>query len=192
MARSVLLEWLPLEIDTIAVPSTGGTLGMTVCPGRKAPGLRSGGWSRDLMSDLDAVAAAGAAVLVTLMEGWELETYGVPPDLLATEVRARGIDWYHLPITDMGVPDPEFERQWVRVSDALHGRLGKGETIVIHCLAGLGRTGVVAARLLVEAGLEPAAAIATVRRARPGTIQTPDQERHVYAFAVDVSGRGEA
>ena len=43
----------------------------------------------------------------------------------------------------------------------------------------MGRTGTVAARLLVELGEEPDAAIQRVRAARRGTIQTAAQEAHV-------------
>jgi ADP-ribosyl-[dinitrogen reductase] hydrolase len=50
---------------------------------------------------------------------------------------------------------------------------------VIHCLGGLGRTGTIAGRLLVELGSDPETAILQVRRARPGTIQSIMQECYV-------------
>ena len=43
----------------------------------------------------------------------------------------------------------------------------------------LGRGGTIAARLLVELGVKPDKAIADVRTARPGAIETPGQERFV-------------
>lgn len=49
----------------------------------------------------------------------------------------------------------------------------------MHCRAGLGRTGTVAARLLVEHGARPADAIALVRTVRPGSIETVEQESYV-------------
>jgi ADP-ribosyl-[dinitrogen reductase] hydrolase len=99
------------------------------------------------------------------------------------------MEWYHLPIADMGVPHSEFEQQWTRVGAELHRRLHGGETIVVHCLAGLGRTGLVAARVLVEAGMDADDAVAAIRRARPGTIQTSEQERHVHVLAAEITGR---
>ena len=48
-----------------------------------------------------------------------------------------------------------------------------------HCRGGIGRTGTIAAKLLVEFGYEPAAAITLVRRTRPGTIETKTQEQYV-------------
>jgi ADP-ribosyl-[dinitrogen reductase] hydrolase len=51
-----------------------------------------------------------------------------------------------------------------------------GGRIVLHCRGGLERTGTIAARLLVEFGLDSRAAIAAVRQARPGAIQTREQD----------------
>ena len=47
--------------------------------------------------------------------------------------------------------------------------------MVVHCKGGLGRAGMMAARLLVELGANPDAAIKEVRRARKGAIETPAQ-----------------
>jgi protein-tyrosine phosphatase len=60
--------------------------------------------------------------------------------------------------------------------------------VLVHCAAGLGRTGTLAALLLVEGGLEPEAAIARVRQARPGTLETADQEAFVRRWAADRAG----
>ena len=49
----------------------------------------------------------------------------------------------------------------------------------VHCRGGLGRAGMISARLLVESGVEPNAAIERVRAARPGAIETPQQEEWV-------------
>jgi ADP-ribosylglycohydrolase len=51
---------------------------------------------------------------------------------------------------------------------------------VVHCRGGLGRAGLVSSRLLVELGWEPDAAIQTVRRARPGAVETSVQERYIH------------
>jgi ADP-ribosyl-[dinitrogen reductase] hydrolase len=61
-------------------------------------------------------------------------------------------------------------------------RLDLGENVVLHCLGGLGRSGMIAARVLVERGLAPAAAITAVRAARPGAIETAQQEAYVLGL----------
>jgi protein-tyrosine phosphatase len=57
--------------------------------------------------------------------------------------------------------------------------LDDGQGIAIHCRAGLGRSGLVAASLLVRRGVMPANAIQTVRNCRPRAIETADQEAFI-------------
>ncbi len=81
-----------------------------------------------------------------------------------------GCDWLHLPIPDFGTPD---EDGWVALAPRLHGLLDGGGRLLIHCRAGLGRTGMIAARLLAERG--EAAPVETIRVARPGAVETAAQ-----------------
>ena len=57
--------------------------------------------------------------------------------------------------------------------------LRNGFDVLVHCKGGLGRAGMIAARLLVELGTPPEEAISQVRSVRPGAIETPTQERYV-------------
>ena len=50
------------------------------------------------------------------------------------------------------------------------------------CRSGLGRTGTIATRLLVGFGITPREAIAKVRQARLGAIQTLEQEKYVLTL----------
>jgi protein-tyrosine phosphatase len=59
-------------------------------------------------------------------------------------VRAHGMEWRHLPIRDVDVPDQRFEAAWALIGPELHDRLAAGDRILIHCRGGLGRTGLVA------------------------------------------------
>jgi len=59
---------------------------------------------------------------------------------------------------------------------------------VVSCYAGIGRTGTVLACYLVHRGEEPAEAIIRVRRLRPGSIETPEQETAVRQYAAWVHG----
>ncbi len=114
---------------------------------------------------------------MTLIEVHEFELLGVTS--LAEQVEALGMRWWHLPIRDMDTPDADFESRWREVGDELRSLLSDGFSFVLHCRGGLGRTGTVAARLLVELGSAPALAIEQVRRARPGSIETREQEEFV-------------
>ncbi len=158
-----------------SVGSRQGALGVTFCPGANDPVL--GGAARDLPSDLGSVRTWGANVLVTLLDEREFDLLKVPH--LGEMAESAGLDWYPLPIPDMDVPGWTFERLWIYAGVRLRRLLRRGGRIAIHCRAGLGRSGTIAARLLVELGAAPADAIQRVRLARPGAIQNSAQERHV-------------
>jgi len=132
-------------------------------------------WHRDLALDLDRVRDWGAAAVVTLLEPRELTLLRV--ECLGEEVLRRNMLWFHLPVVDASIPDERFESRWAVVGEELRLLLGRGLDVLVHCCGGLGRAGTIAARLLVELGMEPTKAIATVRAVRPGAIENGDQEK---------------
>ena len=150
----------PLQIDTLG-PVGQGRLGLTFCPGKHAPHAQTGAWDRDLDTDLRALWDWGASTVVTLMETHELELLRVPG--FGGHVSRPGLQWWLLPIVDGGVPNHRLEQACNRAVEDLRCRLAPGEGIVIHCRGGLGRTGIVAVRLLVEFGEEPESALFRVR-----------------------------
>jgi ADP-ribosyl-[dinitrogen reductase] hydrolase len=167
----------PLRIDEVMAGEAGGLIGITFCPGKSGPSLYDYRWERDLAVDLDAIETWGASAMVTLIEAHEFGLLRVPD--LGAQVLARGIDWHHLPIPDVRAPGERFASGWQRSGPALHSLLLAGERVLVHCRGGLGRAGTVAAQLLVELGVPPQEAIERVRAARPGAIETAEQERYV-------------
>jgi len=77
-----------MRIDAVPAPG-GGLIGMTFRPGKMQRQAFTSAWDRDLARDLDAIRDWGAAAVVTLVKGWELDRYRVPR--LGAEVRARGM-----------------------------------------------------------------------------------------------------
>jgi ADP-ribosylglycohydrolase len=169
----------PLRVDDLAIEGLSGVIGLTFCPGKKQRGALSGDWDRDLAADLEVIKSSGAKALVTLMETDELTAVHVPLTELGEKATSLGLEWHHLPIRDVDVPDERFEDLWTYSGVRLRNLLVQGEKIVIHCLGGLGRTGTIAGRLLVEFGASPNEAIRAVRSARIGTIETGKQEEYV-------------
>lgn len=169
----------PLIINTLKIPEGGGDIGLTLCPGKCQSTALSGSWQRDLGVDLEVVRAFGAVALVTLMESHELTRFRVPESEFEKRTAEAGLEWHHLPIVDGGVPDAVFEDRWVYSGLRLRMLLASGKNIVIHCRGGLGRTGIIAARLLVEFGKEPKKAMRLVREARPHSIENPRHENYV-------------
>lgn len=180
----------PLKIADLPLPEGGGVIGITFCPGKCDLQAHNGPWARDLPLDLGAIRSWGANALVTLLEDQEFDQLHVRK--LGDMAESAGLEWHHLPIPDMAAPGWHFERRWVYSGARLRRLLRRGGRVVLHCRAGLGRAGVIAARLLVELGVPAAEAVSQARKARPGAIQTADQERHVYSCKRVAPGHDEA
>jgi protein-tyrosine phosphatase len=104
----------------------------------------------------------GATAAVCLTQAHELETRW--PDYVAwlrAEPPTRAV-WH--PIADFGVPLPEARQPLL---DDLASRLMAGAGLVIHCAAGIGRSGTTAAALLVRFGMSVDEARTHVRHHRP-------------------------
>lgn len=167
----------PLRVAHVSAGTALGAVGITLCPGKWQRGSISGTWQRDLATDIDALQHWGAAAIVTLMPQDELQA--VQADGIGAACEARGMEWHHLPIQDVDIPDATFETAWLYTGLRLREHLRAGRNVLLHCRGGLGRSGTIAARLLVELGWDAHAAIRAVRAHRPGAIETRAQEAHV-------------
>ena len=165
-----------LTINTIVL-ANGAMLGMCHCPGRSGRDGSGRQWARDLAQDLASIQAWGASTVLSLIESQEFERLGVPG--FSQAISQTPLRWLHLPITDMQTPGEATRTAWQVHSQTLTQALAQGERVLVHCAAGLGRTGMLVAKLLVMQGLPAEEAIAQVRAARPGTIETEAQAEWV-------------
>lgn len=167
----------PIRVDFVAdaVHGLPGRLGLTI-----APGKCDEKWDRDLADDLRRLRDHyHTEILVSLLERHEYEALDIAN--LVEAAAEAGIDMLRLEIPDVSVPK-SMERCQDTVRQILSA-MAEGQTVVVHCRGGLGRSGLVAACCLVACGREPEAAIARVRDARPGAVETSEQERFVARFA---------
>lgn len=112
------------------------------------------------------------------MEKFELDELHVAS--MGVAVERLGMQWLHLPIRDRCAPSAWWDRYWQEeAGPRVRRTLNSGGRVLIHCRGGIGRTGVVAARLLIEYGVTPDAAVARVRLARPRAIETDEQMAYV-------------
>ena len=167
----------PFAFSVLAAPGLGRN-GLMLC---RCPGLRGGqprtatlGSAAALEADLTLLASNNATDLVTLIGVDERERLGVGAlPRLATQ---RGLSWREFPITDRASPTARHRADFNLLLNELLTSLDAGRRVALHCQAGLGRTGLLAASLLVRSGIGPDDAIAIVRSARPGSIETSGQE----------------
>lgn len=136
------------------------------------PGLLAGsaqpGLLSDLELDLEDLRRRGIRHVVSLTE----EPPVLPP-------HAEPFGQLHFPVADMGIPQP---RKAAEVCAWISAKVEAGEPVLIHCRAGMGRTGLLLACCLVWQGEEAAAAIARVRSLHAGYIQNKLQEDFISTF----------
>jgi atypical dual specificity phosphatase len=121
------------------------------------------------LEDLDWLRGQRLDVLISLAED----------PLRRDWVRDSGLLVFHVPMEDMEAPSQE---QLDRCISAIAKAHGKELGVAVHCTAGKGRTGAVLAAYLVYQGTAPREAMSKIRRLRPGSIETVEQEEAIIEF----------
>lgn len=168
----------PIRVDFVDGPG-GPPIGLTLAPGKIQPHAATGSWKRSLEADLDRlVDHYGVTDLVCLVEDHELAELRIED--LAARADERGIEFHRFAIRDGDVPRAAgFDSLLRSITEAR----AAGRTVVVHCKGGLGRAGTVASCALVAAGMSPSEALAAVRQAREGAVETQAQKRFILGRA---------
>ena len=138
---------------------------------------RGGYWLEDDVANWKRAGVGAVLSLLTPEEQDELELQNE-----AREVQGQGLRFSSFPIPDLQVPRSE-----AKLAEALKNvtaNLFAGKNVLIHCRQGVGRTGMVAACLLIQSGMSPGAAVESVSAARGVAVpETPEQREWIERYA---------
>lgn len=112
-------------------------------------------------------------LVISLTTPVEQAAHGIAD--LGAGLQKRGARWVHFPVEDLSVPAPDRSDAWEEVERTALATLDRGDRVLIHCLAGCGRSGMTALRIMVQTGEAPAAALARLRVVRPCAVETNAQ-----------------
>ncbi|CAM2879979.1 dual specificity protein phosphatase family protein [Vibrio rarus] len=149
----------------------GAALILTPCPGTKTLGLDE---------SLAQLKEQGVEAIVTAINTQEMADKNV--QALGDKALELDMQWFHLPIEDDSVPDVEFAKRWAQVSPEIHNIIKHSGKIALHCMGGSGRTGLLAAHILLELNWSLPKVITSVKELRPGAFTKPVQVNYVEAL----------
>ena len=137
---------------------------------------------------LNGLLAAGVSRFIDLTEEGELKPYTEAAQAEADRLGAS-FAWERHPVVDTSTPSHEH---MVEILDAIDSAMARGETVYVHCMGGIGRTGTVVGCWLRRRGLTGEEALAQIaewwqgvakRRRRPRSPENDTQRRYILDWA---------
>jgi protein-tyrosine phosphatase len=153
-------------------------------PGKLAvgPRPRGGDWLKDDVASWRRAEIDAVLSLLTSDEERDLDLRDE-----AGEVKAQGMHFTSFPILDRQIP--RSEAKLAEVLEGIGRSLSTGKNVLVHCRQGIGRSGLVAACLLVKKGMSPGAAVQSVSLARGMPVpETAEQRDWIDHYAVALAG----
>ena len=131
------------------------------------------GRSGDYAGDLQKLLDWSPDLVLTLTQLSELDhvgSRGLPSELAQSDVK-----WLHFPIDDFQAPDTDMDPLWDVMRDILHSALAQKHRVIVHCIGGCGRSGMVALRLMCDLGERADIALERLRLHRACAVETNAQ-----------------
>ncbi|XP_064456117.1 cyclin-dependent kinase inhibitor 3-like [Ornithodoros turicata] len=169
-AASFKIDWL--DLSACGYPDSVGLSGLPGCKFKD-------NW-RDIKRDLECIKLEDISDVFVLCTRGELTLYRVPT--LLDEYSRHEIAVHHYPVPDGTAPTID---QLMAILYGIGATIEQGKRVLVHCFGGFGRTGVVAACLLLnlDDALTPEHALCKVQLLRGRrAIQTVKQYNFIYDF----------
>ncbi len=173
LARLPEIEDLALRLAALVEARPPLPRSYWVLPGKLLAGGYPGRGNAD-RDDVEGILGAGIDVFLDLTDEGEAigaEPYGPRLEGLLTR-RSHTAERRAAGMRDMSAEPGKVQLAF----DELDSLLSSGKNVYLHCLGGLGRTGMVVGSYLVEKGLAPASEIVPVIEALRAATDTPGME----------------
>jgi protein-tyrosine phosphatase len=131
---------------------------------------RGGDWLED---DVAQWKRAGIGAVLSLLTPEEEKEFDLRAE--GEQTRKQGLEFLSFPIPDMQVP--RSEAKLARALEDVTSALSSGRNVLVHCRQGIGRTGLVAACLLIRSGMSPGAALEIISTARGMAVPETSEQR---------------
>lgn len=151
----------------------GLTLFLTPCPGTK---------TLDLEQTVKQFAQQGIKALVSLTPKTEMEKLAVTK--LPALCEHYNIQWFYAPVEDFQAPAEAFQEEWPKCKDEIHQLLNNKQAVALHCHGGQGRTGTIAAQLLIEQGFTFEQAKTAIKAIKPGALTNEKQVGYLQTLSL--------
>jgi len=141
------------------------------------PRPRGDDWLDD---DIARLRSEGIDAILSLLTAEEGKNLGLLNE--GSVAKTHGITFISFPIPDMQVPSSS--EGVTHVVDTITSELSSGRNVFIHCRQGIGRTGLIAACLLLKSGWTPQKAMEHLSAARALPVpETEEQSRWIHHYA---------
>jgi protein-tyrosine phosphatase len=149
-------------------------------PGRLAivPRPRGGDWLDD---EARAWKNGNVDLVVSLLDPDEEQALELTAEQAICQ--ANGMEFFSIPIADRGLP--RAGKEFSIALGAIAERVNLGQTAIVHCRQGIGRAPLLAASMLIVAGVDAGEAIRRVSEARGRPVpETGEQAEWLRGLAV--------
>jgi protein-tyrosine phosphatase len=141
------------------------------------PRPRGGEWLAD---EVGGWASAGIQIVASLLHDYEIEELGIRGGV--QHCARVGIEYRRFTIADRGVP--ERVSDFFAFTDALAASVRNGVNVAVHCRAGIGRSSLTAAAIMLRLGVAAADVFPMISKARGLSVpETPQQAEWLHALS---------